>query len=146
MIPPQPQQEYTITEHELFLYEANGFFDREEKRDISAVIRSRPHTSIPAYDPIRLNTQPEGCDCRDCQRYQKDECPYPGSNPTIYICNSFLMDVKQHDTATRYATLDKLYDKANQRQMDVETEDGTIIEVIEKGEVLGWIGSLRSEP
>jgi len=44
------------------------------------------------------------------------------------------------------ATLDKLYDKANQRQMDVETEDGTIIEVIEKGEVLGWIGSLRSEP
>ena len=46
---------------------------------------------------------------------------------------------------TRYATLDKLYDKANQRQMDVETEDGTIIEVIEKGEVLGWIESLWSE-
>ena len=49
---PQPQkehpyalQEYIITEHELFLYESNGFWDRSERRDISALIRSRPTPS-----------------------------------------------------------------------------------------------------
>jgi len=36
----------------------------------------------------------------------------------------------------------KLRAKASQRQMDVETEDGTIIEVIEKGEVLAWIDEM----
>jgi hypothetical protein len=82
--------------------------------DVDAVIdmlkaersRSRPISSPQQVDdPIRLNTQPEGCDCGDCQRFRKDECPYPGSNPTIYICNSFLMDVKAHDTAIHNATL-----------------------------------------
>jgi hypothetical protein len=90
------------------------------KNGIEKAIRSRPHTSTPADDPIMLNTQPEGCDCRDCQRYQKDECPYPGSNPTIYICNSFIMDVKQHDTAIRNAARDA-------RDIDWSTALNTLI-------------------
>ena len=47
--------------------------------------------------------------------------------------------------AIRNATLEALFQKANQRQMDVETDDGTIIEVIEKGEVLAWIDELRQQ-
>jgi hypothetical protein len=42
---PHALQEYAITEHELFLYETNGFWDRTERRDISALIRSRPTPS-----------------------------------------------------------------------------------------------------
>lgn len=41
--------------------------------------------------------------------------------------------------------LTRLYNKVNQRQMDVETEEGDIIEVIEKGEVLAWIDELKKE-
>lgn len=50
----------------------------------------------------------------------------------------------EHDATIRNQTLDALFQKANQRQMDVETEEGTIVEVIEKGEVLAWIDELRS--
>lgn len=57
------------------------------------------YVSIPERDPIRLNTQPEGCYCWDCQRYEQKECPYPGSNATMSLCNSFYMDVKKHDAA-----------------------------------------------
>ena len=53
--------------------------------------------------------------------------------------------LKQHDAAIRNQTLDALFQKVDQRQMDVETEEDTVIEVIEKGEVLAWIDELRTE-
>jgi len=62
--------------------------------DLLQKICSRP---LSEHDPIRLNTQPEGCYCGDCQRYEQKECPYPGSNATMSLCNSFYMDVKKHD-------------------------------------------------
>lgn len=49
----------------------------------------------------KLNTQPEGTTCEDCQRFEKSDCPYPGSNITMIMCNSFLFDIKQHDAALR---------------------------------------------
>lgn len=42
-----------------------------------------------------LNTQPEGTTCEDCQRFRKDECPYPGSNITMTMCNAFLYDTRR---------------------------------------------------
>jgi len=123
----QPQQEYIITEEQI----QRLFKDKDAvtfaTENVCYEVRSRPHTSTP------LKTW-ESC-------YEKFTCP--NGEDCWYLSEDYHKD---NDTATRYATLDKLYDKANQRQMDVETEDGTIIEVIEKGEVLGWIGSLRSEP
>jgi len=43
----------------------------------------------------------------------------------------------------RERVLSDLQTKANQRQTDAETEDGNVIEVIEKGEVLAWIDAMR---
>jgi len=58
--------------------------------DLMEVVLARP---LSEHDPIRLNTQPEGCYCWDCKRYGQKECPYPGSNATMSLCNSFYMDV-----------------------------------------------------
>lgn len=44
-----------------------------------------------------LNTQPKGCFCEDCIRFRKKDCPYPGSNITMTMCNSFLIDIINHD-------------------------------------------------
>ena len=129
---PQPQQEYIITleyieKLDTWLGE-HGIDDLQRMQIYSRLTLdpSRPHTSTPKTW--------ESC-------HEHFMCPT--GEECWYLSEDYHKD---QITATRYATLDKLYDKANQRQMDVETEDGTIIEVIEKGEVLGWIGSLRSEP
>ena len=114
-------------------WESGKPFSKYERKMMCDKIRSRPHTSTPPDDPIRLNTQPEGCDCRDCQRYRKDECPYPGSNPTIYICNSFLMDVKQHDTAIRTEERNKILRLVEsdewQKEHDEQTRNQTLDDV-----------------
>jgi hypothetical protein len=99
------QQEYIITNVQLKKYEGLFFLDDDAQKDFK-VIRSRPHTPTPQLP--RHNTQPKGTTCEDCQRFRKEECPYPESNITITRCNSFLMDVEQHDTAIRNDTLDKL--------------------------------------
>jgi hypothetical protein len=71
--------------------------------------RSRPTPA--AQEHIRLNTQPDGSDCGDCIRYGKDECPYPGSNPTMVMCNLFLLDIKQHDAAIRNTALENIIEQ-----------------------------------
>ena len=98
--------DYIISEEQLQFYIKEPRYT--QRQDMATQIRSR---TLSEHDPIRLNTQPEGCDCRDCQRYRKDECPYPGSNPTIYICNSFLMDVKEHDAKVAKAERERLLDE-----------------------------------
>jgi len=120
----QPQQEYIITDDQIV--KAVSLTDWYNVAVLCREIRSRPHTSTPKTW--------ESC-------HEHFMCPT--GEECWYLSEDYHKD---QITAIRNATLDKLYDKANQRQMDVETEDGTIIEVIEKGEVLGWIGSLRSEP
>jgi len=121
-------------------------------------IRSRPHTSTP-----QTELQPSFDIIDDLERqlkFYKDRINYlqcwqssmrdPERKIVCDIlANGFTLttkeDVDNADTAIRNATLDKLYDKANQRQIDVETEEGTIIEVIEKGEVLAWIDEPRTQ-
>jgi inhibitor of KinA sporulation pathway (predicted exonuclease) len=61
---PYALQEYVITEHELFLYESNGFWDRSERRDISALIRSRP-----APSPQKTCMCDKYTNCTDCQQH-----------------------------------------------------------------------------
>jgi hypothetical protein len=58
--------------------------------------------SRPAPLP-RLNTQPKGTTCEDCYRFRTEECPYPESNITITRCNSFIIDLEQHDASIRNA-------------------------------------------
>jgi hypothetical protein len=56
--------------------------------------------------PSRLNTQPQGCTCEDCIRFRDAECPYPDSNITMNRCNSFLLNIEEHNAAiARAATL-----------------------------------------
>ena len=73
-------------------------------------------TSRPAPSP-RLNTQPKGTTCEDCQRFRTKECPYPESNITITKCNSFMIDLESHDTAisaqARKKVLDGIYGHMN---------------------------------
>ena len=42
-----PDEQYIITEHELFLFAANGFFDREERLEMYHAIQQRPYNAIP---------------------------------------------------------------------------------------------------
>ena len=114
--------------------ESKGFCTEIQhiSKELREAIRSPHHTSTPPDDPIRLNTQPEGCDCRDCQRYRKDECPYPGSNPTIYICNSFLMDVKQHDTAIRTEERNKILRLVESDEWQKEHDEQTRNQTLDK--------------
>ena len=72
------------------------------------VVLARP---LSEHDPIRLNTQPEGCYCWDCKRYGQKECPYPGSNATTPLCNSFYMDVKKHDAAVAKKERERVLDE-----------------------------------
>ena len=109
MTPPQLQpqhpyalQEYIITEHELFLYESNGFWDRSERRDISALIRSRPHTQTPET-------------CKKYWNYRADSghlyhllYDLLGVMPTPETLGDALMQVRDRDTAISNATLDEL--------------------------------------
>jgi hypothetical protein len=60
---------------------------------------SRPHTPAPS----RLNTQPKGCTCEDCIRFRDAECPYPDSNITMNRCNSFLLNIEEHNAAIAHA-------------------------------------------
>jgi len=148
--------DFVISEDDMLWWESGKPFSKYERKMMCDKIRSRPHTSTPPDDPIRLNTQPEGCDCRDCQRYRKDECPYPGSNPTIYICNSFLMDVKQHDTAIRTEERNKILRLVEsdewQKEHDEQTRNATIKEIIDyispdltTGNVVAYLQFLRKE-
>ena len=58
-----------------------------------------PHDTRTSRSAPRLNTQPKGTTCEDCQRFRTKECPYPESNITITKCNSFMIDLESHDAA-----------------------------------------------
>jgi len=141
--------DYIISEEQLQFYIKEPRYT--QRQDMATQIRSR---TLSEHDPIRLNTQPEGCDCRDCQRYRKDECPYPGSNPTIYICNSFLMDVKEHDAKVAKAEREKLLklisgvvlDAMNERSFTDSDGDYFQCSQLSKDEIDIIIESLRSKP
>ena len=49
--PPHPEQEpeYIITEHQLFLFGSNGFFDSGERREMYDAVHSRPHLISPSH-------------------------------------------------------------------------------------------------
>jgi RNA polymerase subunit RPABC4/transcription elongation factor Spt4 len=105
----EPQQEYIITDkqlkrlHGMMDYAADNYLSPSGGYEIERACRSRPLTKAPDH---RLNTQPKGCTCEDCQRFRKEDCPYPGSNITMDRCNSFLIDIEQHDAqVARAATL-----------------------------------------
>ena len=112
MTAPQPQQKhpddlFLITREELYRcynqMSISGY--KVSANYVEAMVLSRPHTSTSLP---RLNTQPKGTTCEDCQRFRKEECPYPESNITITRCNSFLMDIEQHDSTTRKAEREKV--------------------------------------
>jgi len=134
---PQSQQEYIITDAQLCSIEHDDY-----PMLICNQVRARPHTSIPQNDYRDLFVS----DLISIVKWDAEH-----GNPELFKAVNSLKQhyktfaVEQHDIAIRNATLDKLYDKANQRQIDVETEEGTIIEVIEKGEVLAWIDELRTQ-
>jgi hypothetical protein len=76
--------------------------DEDTEVELSCGNFERPHTPAPS----RLNTQPKGCTCEDCIRFRDAECPYPDSNITMDRCNSFLLNIDEHDAAiARTATL-----------------------------------------
>jgi hypothetical protein len=91
----QPQREYIITEEQIDYIEKNSVCLPE----LYDEIRSRPHTPAPS----RLNTQPKGCTCEDCIRFRDAECPYPDSNITMNRCNSFLLNIEEHNAAIAHA-------------------------------------------
>jgi hypothetical protein len=108
--------------------------------------QSRPHTKAPDH---RLNTQPKGCTCEDCQRFRKEDCPYPGSNITMDRCNSFLIDIEQHDAqvahAATLAVLDKAIAKITEKtKLPIST--GQRLGFLESIDTLECLRSIPQEP
>ena len=132
---PQPQQEYIITEDMIAAWRTGCVNWRDKNPD-----------SLCYGCSFKGSGGREGCCNFNDDEMQKIFQSRPHTSTpdccSVEECNN---QITKAARKACNATLDKLYDKANQRQMDVETEDGTIIEVIEKGEVLGWIESLWSE-
>jgi hypothetical protein len=85
------ESDYAVFINDVFYCQTD---DSQTAQRIVEAIRSRPHPA-----PAHLNTQPQGCTCEDCIRFRDVECPYPDSNITMDRCNSFLLNIEEHDAA-----------------------------------------------
>ena len=148
----EPQQEYIITDkqlkrlHGMMDYAADNYLSPSGGYEIERACRSRPLTKAPDH---RLNTQPKGCTCEDCQRFRKEDCPYPGSNITMDRCNSFLIDIEQHDAqvahAATLAVLDKAIAKITEKtKLPIST--GQRLGFLESIDTLECLRSIPQEP
>jgi len=99
-IPPQPQQEYVVTEEQIrdIIYIAySDYLTDDEIYEYTKDIRSRPHSSA-AGEAVRdkMNKLPKGRYCYpDCGKFETKRCPYPGSNITMDYCDSFELRSQQ---------------------------------------------------
>jgi len=88
--------------------------------------------------------------CSTCRKFRTEDCAYPTSNLTTAYCaryDSCITEIKSDDLSEwlirRNATIEKLNALVNERQFEVEDDDGTIQEVILKGDVIAAITLLK---